>query len=135
EFFLSQECSQGKTGGNWFCNGHHVGRHAEGLKSKNVSGAAESALNLVEDQRCTMMIGNCPAFLQEIYRAFIYSAFPENRLEHDGASIFIHGRSQCFNVVFRNKFHILEQRFEPFAVFVLAGQGHSAESASMIGTL
>ena len=93
ELFPGQKCSQRKAGGNWFRDGDNVGRHAEGLEGKNVPGAAQSALDLVKNQRGTMTVGNRPAFLQEIHRAFIYAAFPENGLQHNGAGIFIHCRT------------------------------------------
>ena len=37
------------------------------------------------------------------------------------------------SVVARDKLHVVEQRFEAFAVFVLAGDGHGSEAAAVVG--
>src|SRR4029077_1190301 len=61
------------------------------------------------------------------------STFAEDGFEHNRASVVVDRGAQGFSVVAGNKLHVLEQRFETFAIFVLPGDGHRPEAAAMIG--
>ena len=51
-FFPGQKCSQRQAGGDWLGDGDDVRDHAERLEGKDGSGAAEAALDFVENQGC-----------------------------------------------------------------------------------
>jgi hypothetical protein len=105
------------------------------LKGVEGSSTTESALNLIENERGLMLIGEGAAFAEKLGRTFQNSAFAENRLEHDGAGVGIDGSTKRVQVVARDEGHVFKERFEALAVFVLPGERHGTESSAVVGTL
>ena len=134
-FFLGQKSSQRQPGGNWFGDGNNVRNHAERLEGEDGAGAAETALNFVENQGGLVTIGERTAFLEKACRTFVNSAFAEDWFEDDGAGAVVHGSVQGSNIIARDKLYLFKQRLESLAVFVLPGERHGAESSSVVRTL
>src|ERR1700723_1491656 len=82
-----------------FRDGHDVRHYAEALEGKDFPGAPEPALDLVEDKRRVMMIGQGPAGKQELLRTLEDSAFSKDWFEHDRAGIGANGCVKRFDVV------------------------------------
>src|SRR2546425_1191397 len=66
QLFFRQESAQRQPGRDRFGDSHDVRRHAESLEREDCAGAAQPALDLIEDQRGAMAVGECPAFLQKL---------------------------------------------------------------------
>src|ERR1700719_1639871 len=113
-------------------NGDHVGRHVETLESKNRPRASQPTLNLVEDQRRAMTVRQRATLAQELHGTLVDSAFAENRLEHDGASIVVHRSPQPFQIVLLHEGHVFEQRLKSLAVLGLPRERQSPERAAVI---
>ena len=97
------------------------GHHAEALEGEDFAGAAEAALDLIEDERGLVLVGERPAGAQEVFGTLEDAAFAKDGLQHDGASVRIDGGVQTLDVVLRHEGHVFEQRLKTFAVLVLAG--------------
>src|ERR1019366_4231153 len=118
EMFFRQERAERHSRSDWFGNGDDVGhytrRYAEALEGEHFAGAAEAALDLIEDERGLMLVGEGAAGAQEVFGAFKNSAFAKDGLEHDGASVGIDGGAQPFDVVLNHEGHVFEQRLKTF---------------------
>src|ERR1700674_187661 len=132
ELFLDEKGAERDSRGDGLGDGDDVRSHAESLEGEDGSGAAEPALDLIENQRGTMAVGEGSAFFQKLHGTLVDSTFAEDGFEHDGASVVVHRGAQSFSVVARDKLHVLEQRLKTFAVFVLPGYGHGSETAAVI---
>src|SRR5580704_13893556 len=134
ELFFDQKSSQRDSCGDGLGDGDDVGCDAESLEGEDGTGAAEAALNLIENQRGVIAVGKGAALLQKFNGAFVDSAFAENWFEDNRAGVVVHCSTEGLHVVAWDKLHVLQQRFETFAVLVLPGDGHGSEAASVIGT-
>ena len=101
KFLAGQKCAQRQARRDRFGDGDDVRGHAECLEGKDRSGAAEAALDFVEDQRGAMTVGQDAALPQKVGRTFVDAALAENRLEHDGASLVVDGGAQCVEIIAR----------------------------------
>src|SRR6266446_2299718 len=135
KFLFRQKCTQRQARGYRFGDRDDVRRYTERLKSKDGSGTAEAALDLIEDQGRPMTVGQSSALLKKFHRAFIITAFAEDGLEHNGTSVVVDGLALGFKIIARDEFDVFEERFESLAIFVLPGERHGAESSSVIRTL
>ena len=84
---------------NWFGDGDDVRGHAECLEGKDGAGAAEAALDFVEDQSGAMTVGEEAALAQEVGGTFVDAALAENWLEHDGAGLVVNRSAQCPEII------------------------------------
>src|SRR5579863_1335907 len=135
EFLFRQERTQRQTGGDRLGDGDDVRDHTKGLECEDGAGASQAALDFVENKSGAMMVSQPTAFLQKFYRALVYPAFAEDRLEHDGAGIVIDGSPQSFSIVASDEGHFVQQGFKTFAVLVLSGERHGAKGAAVIRAL
>ena len=95
-----------------------------------VTGAAQPALDFIENERGPMTIGERTAFLQESWpRTFVASAFSEDRLEHDSAGRIVDGGGSSSTRSW-NKLTSSSSGSKSLAVLVLPGEGHGSESAA-----
>ena len=108
EFFSGQESAQGQARRDRFCDGDDVRGYAECLEGEDGAGAAEAALDFVEDQGGAMTVGQGAALAQKVGRTFVDAALAENRLEHDGASLVVDGGAQCAEIIARHKLDVFE---------------------------
>ena len=134
KFFPGQKCAQRQAGGDWFGDGDDVRGYAERLEGEDGAGAAEAALDFVEDQGGAMTVGEGAALAQKVGGTFVDAALAENRLEHDGASLVVNRSAQCLEIIAGHEPDVFEQRFEALAIFVLSGERHGAEGSSVIRT-
>jgi hypothetical protein len=132
---LGQKRPERQSRGDRLGDGDNVGHHAEILVGKDFAGASEATLDLVEDERGMMMIGQATAGQQEFFRTFENSAFSKDGLEHNGAGVGIDGRVEGGDIVLADEGYVFEHRLETFAVFFLAGEGHGSKGAAVIRTL
>src|ERR1700722_1363326 len=135
KLFLGQERAQRQPRRDGLRDRDDVRRDAETLERKNRSRAPQATLNLVKDQRGAVAVGQRAAFLQELDRALINSAFAENRLQHNRAGFVADGGAQTFEVILLYKSHFFEQRLEPLAMLVLPGERQRSERAPVIGAI
>ncbi len=133
--FFGEEGAERHAGGDWLGDGDDVGDDCEALEGEQFAGAAETALDLVENERGLMMVGQGAAGKEEFFGTFEDSALAEDGFQHDGAGVGVDGGVERFNVVLRYKGHVFEHGLKAFAIFFLAGQRHGAESSSVVGTL
>src|ERR1700675_3951190 len=95
EVFFRQERAERHSGGDRLGDGDNVrnyaGNRAEALEGKDLFGAPEAALDLVENERGLMLVGECPAGAQEVFGTFEDAAFAEDGLQHDGAGVGVDG--------------------------------------------
>src|SRR5262249_54546409 len=114
-------------------NRDDVGHHAKTLERENCPRPAQATLDLVEDQRGFVAIRQGTTLLEKFHGTLVNTAFPENRFQHNRASVVVDGGAEFLRVIAWNEFHILQQRFETFTIFVLSGQRHGAKGPSVIG--
>jgi hypothetical protein len=93
--FLRQEGAERQPGCDRLGDGDDVRHHAEVLEGEDLAGAAEAALNLVEDERGLMLVGERPAGAKKIFGTLEDSAFAKDGFEHDGAGVGIDGSVQA----------------------------------------
>src|ERR1035437_7960197 len=74
EALLGEKRPQRQSGGDGLGNANHVGHHAEVLEGEELPGASQSALNLVEDERGLVLVGQLAARLQKFGRRFMNAA-------------------------------------------------------------
>jgi len=133
EVLLRKKRSERQSRSDRLCNGHDVGYNAEALEGKDRSRTAKSALNLVEDQSGSVLVGKGAALAQEIGRTLQNAAFAENRFKNDRAGIGIDCGSKLLGAVLLDKGHILKQRFKTLAIFILPSKRHRPKRTAVIG--
>src|ERR1035438_10161004 len=103
-----------------------VGHDAEVLEGEELPGASQSALNLVEDERGLVLVGQLAARLQEFGRRFLDATFALDGLQHDTADLVVHRIAQRFHIVARHEAHAFQHGIEALAILCLAGERERA---------
>src|SRR5208282_3615799 len=70
EMFFGEEGAERHAGGDWLGDGDDVGDDCEALEGEQFAGAAETALDLVENERGLMMVGQGAAGKEEFFGTF-----------------------------------------------------------------
>ena len=97
--FGGKNRSQRQSGGERLGDGGDVGQHAVVLIGEHLSGAAEAALNLVEDQRRAGFFGQCPRGFQKLAADGTNAAFALYGFNADGAHLRIELLLEIGNIV------------------------------------
>src|ERR1700730_3456580 len=87
EMFFRQERAQRHSRGDRLGDGDDVGNYTEALEGEYLAGASEATLDLVENERCLMLVGKRPASAQEVFGTLEDAAFAKDGLQHDGAGV------------------------------------------------
>src|SRR5438445_10172104 len=101
------------------------------LKREQSPGASETALDLVEDQGCTVPVGRLARRLQKLARALADATLALDRLQHDGAGVAVHRCLHGFYIVQRDKLDSTQHWLKAGAVFVLPSHGERARGAAV----
>src|SRR5690349_9558089 len=101
------------------------------LEGKQLPGAPQPALDLVEDERGLVTIGQLAAGGQEFLRRRLDAAFALYRLQDDGANFVVYRCAQSFDVVARREAHTLQHGIEILAILRLASKGERAHGAAV----
>src|SRR5258708_4136677 len=112
-------------------DGDHVRQHPIVLISKVASGAAETALNLVEHEQRAALFGKARGEFQKLSIDWTNSAFSLNGLDTHGADAGIKFSLQVVHIVELDETYPRHQRNERSPIFRLTRGGERAEGASM----
>ena len=116
---------------------HHVRNDARPLMGEPASGAAGSALNLVDHQQPTLLVAKLPHLLQVFHPGRGDPAFALDGLEKDGndVGIGLRQRAQRLDVVERDAHEAAHQGFEALLDLLVPGGREGGERAAVEGFL
>src|ERR1700674_4233985 len=109
KMFFRQERAERHSRGDRLGDGDDIRYHAEALEGEDLAGAPEAALDLVENERGLMMVGERPAGAQEVFGTIEDAAFAKDGLQHDGAGVGVDGGAQRLDIVLRNQGQLFER--------------------------
>ena len=87
-----KDCAERQPAAERFCERDHVGHDTRMLESEELSGSAEPALNLIEDQHRPRAVRELPRGYEELIAEWNDSRFPEHGLENDRRGVVRDGR-------------------------------------------
>ena len=132
--FVGGDDAQRNAAGDRLGGDHDVGqnRRVEHLIGEVRSGAADAALDFVEDQQRVVPIGQLARLAHVLGGHRKNAAFALHQFEHDGrGACRTPVASSAVDVVAGDEVNAGEERFEIAAVFFLAGDGEGAEGAAV----
>ena len=133
EIFGDEDGAERETSAEGFAEDDDVGANAAGLGGEPVAGAAEAALDLVEDEHSAVAGREAARGREKGRRALVDAAFPEQGLEEDGAGVLVDGGFELGDVVAVDKGDAREAGAEVGLVLLLAGDGERTKGAAMVG--
>ena len=132
---LGEKRAQRQPGGDGLGNANHVRHDAEVLEGEELPGTPQSALDLVEDERGLVLVGQLAARLQKFGRRFLDATLALDGLQHDTANLVVHRIAQRFHIVARHEAHAFQHGIEVLAILCLAGERERPHGASVKGIL
>ena len=91
ELVLDEDGAQGEAAAEGLAQDEDVGTHLAVFKGEPASGAAQSALDLVEDQQGVVEVGEAACLCEKGGGALVHTALAEQRLDEDGAGVVVDG--------------------------------------------
>ena len=128
-----ENCAQRQSGGEWFGDGDDVRLEAVVLVGKPASGAAQAALDFVENQQRATALGQLARGLQKFRADRIDAALALNRFQTNGADAAIELALQIVDVVEANETDAGQQRRKGMAILRLSGGGQRSKGAAVEG--
>ena len=135
DFFTNQDRPERQAAAERFCQHDDIGLDAVGLRGQILTGAAEAALNLVQNQKRVVFGCQPRRGLHKLGADLKNAALALDRLQDHGASIFAHCFFQIANVIEAHKPEARHQWLEILAVFFLPGSGERSNGPPMKGVV
>ena len=128
-------CPDGKPAADALGDRHDVRRDAGPFIGEQPAGAADAALDLVEEKQDALGVADRPQLLQEGVRNHANAAFALNGLDEDRRRFRRHRLLQGVDVAERDLVEALDLGTEAFEIFLLAAGGDGRQRAPVEGAL
>jgi hypothetical protein len=133
EFLCDEKGAEGDAAAEWLAEDEDVGADAGTGKGEPLSGAAEAALDLVEDEEGVELVGKAARLGEELAGAEVDSALAQDGFDEDGAGGLGDGCAEGSEVIAIDELDAGEAGAEVYAVLILSGDGERTEGAAVIG--
>ena len=100
---------------------------------KQLAGPPHADLDFIEDQQQAVLVAEIPHLGKIVMVRDIDTTLALNRLQHDGAGIFVYGGGHGVNVVERHMGETVQERIEKALHLLLAGGGYSRHGPPVEG--
>ena len=133
ELFVDYEGAEGDAAAEGFAEDEGVGLNAGAGVGEPVARAAETALDLVEDEEGAVLVCDATGFDEECVVDDVNSTFTEDWLDKNGGGFVGDGGAKLVEVVAVDKGNVREAGAEVEAVFRLPGDGERTVRAAVVG--
>ena len=133
-FLRRDESADGHTAREALRERHDVRLHAVFLVGEELAAAADTRLNLVEDEQRVVFVAERAHLLKVAGRRRIDAALALDGLEHDGAGLLTHHLGERVNVIVGNVVKACWQRAEALMVVRLSRRRERRNRAAMEAT-